>query len=113
MISLSFCTKAFILGAMKKNLLIVCLPFCLSGCVGVLFCGGTGYLDEDYPDIRTVPSREAAMESRGVHVGDENVVRLEDFQALEQARKCIKERDNALREQAFDSSEWEGSYHPR
>lgn len=89
---------------MKKILLLLVLPLFLTGCIGTLISGNTGYLGEDYPDIRTVPEREAANVTRGCHKGAEAVSRATEFKKLEQDREKIMARDQALREKAFQTS---------
>lgn len=86
---------------MKKILLLLVLPLSLTGCIGTLISGNTGYLGEDYPDIRTVPEREVANVTRGCHEGAETASRATEFQKLEQDREKIVARDQALREKAF------------
>jgi hypothetical protein len=90
---------------MKKILLLLTLPLSLSGCtIGALISGNTGYLEENYPDIRTVPEKAEASASRGCHGGEEIVSRAAEFKQLEQDREKIMARDQALREKAFPSS---------
>jgi len=91
---------------MKKILLLLTLPLSLSGCIiGSLVSGDTCYLGEDYPDIRTVPERAEAKAPRGCHKGSEAISRATEFKKLEQDREKIMARDEALRENAFPTSE--------
>lgn len=77
----------------------------LTGCVGSLISNKTGYLNEEYPDIRSVPERMEANKSRGLHEGDEKKSRAADFKKLEQDREQTKARDQALREGRFPNSQ--------
>lgn len=86
---------------MNQKLFYLMIPLLLTGCVGTWISGNTGYLDETYPDIRTVPEREEASKSRGLHTGNEKTSRAKDFKKLEQDRAKIKARDEALREEFF------------
>lgn len=90
---------------MNKNLFYLVLPFLLTGCVGSIISGKTGYLAEEYPDIRNVPERKEAMEPRGTHEGEETASRSTEFQKLEKDREKIKARNDALREGAFPASQ--------
>jgi len=83
--------------------LVLTLPFLLSGCIGSQIWGNTAYVEEDFPDIRLVPEREIASAPRGLHPGDEKIIREGQLKQLEQEREQIKARDQALREKAFDS----------
>ena len=83
---------------MKHKIIYLSPLFLLSGCIGSILSGDTGYLCEEYPDIRTVPSRCKAIEPRGTHKGDEKQSRAADFKQLEEDREKIKARDQALRE---------------
>lgn len=76
-------------------------PLLLSGCIGSLISGNTGYLEQDYPDIRTVPERKEATVSRGLHKGQEASSRAAELKSLKQDREKIRARDQALREKAF------------
>lgn len=68
----------------------------LSGCVGTMFQEGEGkYIDAEFPDIRTVPTRAEACCLR-------NREHPEDVEELERERKRMKARDEALRERAFE-----------
>jgi hypothetical protein len=71
----------------------------LTGCIGSMISGDTGYMCEEFPDIRTVPERVKACEPRGTHKGVEKECRSTDFKKLEEDREKIKARDQALREQ--------------
>lgn len=86
---------------MNKNIIYILCPVFLSGCVGSWISGHTGYLSEEYPDIRTVPERAAACASRGFHEGDEKAARAADFKKLEEDREKMKARSEALRESSF------------
>lgn len=66
-----------------------------------MISGNTGCLSEDYPDIRSVPGREEASKSRGLHEGSEKKASAADFEKLEQDRATLKARNEALREEAF------------
>ena len=92
---------------MNKNVLtLITLPFLLSGCtIGSMISGHTGHLSEDYPDVRSVPEREEAEMSRGIHEGDEEVASAIDFEKLEQNRLDLQLRNKSLRENAFPKSE--------
>lgn len=90
---------------MSKNIIYILCPVFLSGCVGSWISGNTGYLSEEYPDIRTVPERPAASAPRGLHEGDEKVARAADFKQLEKDREQVKARNEALREGAFPEAE--------
>lgn len=92
---------------MNKNIFYILCPLLLSGCVASWISGDTGYFDEDYPDIRTVPERPAACAPRGLHEGDENEARALDFKKLEEDREQVKARNEALREGAFPEAEKE------
>ena len=81
----------------KKNILLLSIPFFLSGCVGSWVHEGRGqYLTEEFPDIRTVPSRDKEEAMRKSN--DEEKENRDDLKALEQLREQIKARDEALRE---------------
>jgi hypothetical protein len=84
---------------MWKNSLIlsISLPLLLSGCIGTMMWGNTSYLDEQYPDIRTVPTRAEAIAPRCPCGGDEKVIRAQDLNLLQQDRKRMHERDKTLR----------------
>lgn len=84
-----------------KQLISLVLPLLLTGCIGSWISGKTGYLKEEYPDIRSVPERAEATCSRGLHEGKEETCRQGDFKSLEQEREKIKARDQAIREKAF------------
>ena len=86
---------------MNKKLLYLTLPLLLTGCIGSWLTGQTEYLGEDYPDIRTVPSRAEATAPRGNHEGDERTARAVDKQKLEQDLAQLKARNEAAREEAF------------
>src|SRR5436190_15277940 len=90
---------------MKQKLFSLMLPFFLTGCVGAIFTGQTEYLDECYPDIRTVPERKAALCPRGLHEKEEKVSRAADFKQLSQDWEKITARDQALREKLFPPKE--------
>jgi len=90
---------------MRKNIFYILCPLLLSGCVASWISGDTGYLSEDYPDIRTVPERPAACAPRGLHEGDEKLARASDFKKLEEDREQVKARNEALREGAFPEAE--------
>jgi hypothetical protein len=92
---------------MNKNALsFIALPLFLSGCtIGSMISGHTGHLSEDYPDIRSVPSRQEACQSRGIHEGDEKKASATDFKKLEQDRTDLQVRNESLRENAFPKSE--------
>ena len=81
------------------------LSLLLTGCVGTVISGNTGNLDQDYPDIRSVPGREEATESRGIHEGDEKEASELDYEKLDQDREALKARNEALRKEAFSESE--------
>ena len=70
-----------------------------------MISGHTGHLSDDYPDIRSVPSRQEASQSRGVHEGDEKKASATDFKKLEQDRTDLQVRNESLRENAFPKSE--------
>lgn len=82
---------------MWKISLILSLPFLLSGCIGTLMWGNTSYLDKDYPDIRSVPTRAEAIAPRCPCEGDEKVIRAQDLNLLQEDRKRMQERDKTLR----------------
>lgn len=88
---------------MNKNLLWLICPLLLSGCIGSLISGNTGYLEEDYPDIRAVPERKEATTPRGLHTGEEKASRATEMKNLKQDREKIIARDQALREKAFST----------
>ena len=92
---------------MKRSIYLF-FPLFLTGCVGSWISGHTGYIHEDYPDIRTVPEREIASVDRGLHEEGEKASRTTDFKSLEEAREKIKARDQALRERAFPNAQPEG-----
>ena len=83
---------------MNQNLLALFIPLLLTGCLGPIISGKTGYIDEGYPDIRTVPVRKDAIAPRGLHEGEETVSRTNDLKKLEQDLQKTTERDKALRE---------------
>lgn len=83
---------------MNKKILLLSLSFLLSGCAGSVIWGDNGYLTESFPDIRTVPERSKATASRGMHSGDEKVLRLEQLQKLEKEREKIKSHNEAVRQ---------------
>ena len=90
----------------KNTLSFIALPFFLSGCtIGSMISGHTGRLGEDYPDIRSVPSRQEASQSRGIHEGDEKKASAADFKKLEQDRRDLQVRNESLRENAFPKGE--------
>lgn len=81
----------------RKNLLFLSIPVFLSGCVGSWVReGGKWRSSEDFPDIRTVPSREEEKEMRKTDY--EKLENKSDLKALEQIREQMKARDEALRE---------------
>jgi len=82
---------------MKEKLFYLLVPLLLNGCIGTYLSGETGYLCEDYPDIRSVPERIEANKSRGLHPCNEKAARKVDFINLEKDRVEIQERDKALR----------------
>ncbi len=84
---------------MKQKIIYLLPLFLLSGCIGSIISGDTGYICEEFPDIRTVPERSKACAPRGTHKGEEKQSRCTDFKKLEQDREQIKARDQALREQ--------------
>lgn len=92
---------------MNNNaLILIMLPLFLSGCtIGSMISGHTGHLSEDYPDIRSVPSRQEASQSRGIHEGNEKEASAADFKELEQERTDLQVRNESLRENAFSKSE--------
>lgn len=90
-----------------KKIIYGLLPLCLTGCVGSLITGQSEYLDECYPDIRTVPSREEALCARAPHTVEEKAERAHDFQQLSQDWEKITARDKALRERLFPQSDEE------
>ena len=90
---------------MSKTIFYILCPFFLTGCVASWVGGDTGYLSEEYPDIRTVPERPVACAPRGLHEGDEEVARASDFKKLEEDRERVKARNEALREGAFPEAE--------
>lgn len=94
-------------GMIKKSIYLL-FPLLLTGCIGSWISGNTGYLHEDYPDIRTVPEREIACADRGLHEKNEKASRATDFESLEQDREKIKARNQALRERAFPNVQSEG-----
>jgi hypothetical protein len=67
--------------------------------------GQDEYLDACYPDIRTVPSREESLCSRGCHETEEKAARASDFKKLSQDWEKINARDKALREKLFPEEE--------
>lgn len=83
----------------KKTTLFFALLL-LTGCVGSSFSGkGDGYLEADFPDIRSVPSRdcvEAIRCARKDKCGHA-------VSCLEGEREKLKARDALLREKAFGS----------
>ncbi|MDZ4323003.1 MAG: hypothetical protein U1A05_02810 [Alphaproteobacteria bacterium] len=90
----------------KNSLSLIALSLFLSGCtIGSMISGHTGHLSDDYPDIRSVPSRQAATQSRDVHEGDEKEASAADFKKLEQDRTDLQVRNESLRENAFPKSE--------
>lgn len=86
---------------MNQKLAYLCLPFFLTGCVGAIFTGQTEYIGDGFPDIRTVPEREEALEPRGQHRGNEIESRAVDLKKLQKDWEKINARDKALREEAF------------
>jgi hypothetical protein len=92
---------------MRKKYLYIMMPLLLTGCIGALIGGHTEYLNECYPNILTVPEREEASKSRGLHREEEKVSRASEFKKLEQAREEIKARNEALREGRFPDSQQE------
>ncbi|MBX9787169.1 MAG: hypothetical protein K2Y08_07515 [Alphaproteobacteria bacterium] len=90
----------------KNSLSFILLPLFLSGCtIGSIISGHTGHLSEEYPDIRSVPSRQEATQSRGIHEGDEKKASATDFKNLEQDRRDLQVRNESLRENAFSKGE--------
>lgn len=90
----------------KNTISFIVLPLFLSGCtIGSIISGHTGRLSEDYPDIRSVPSRQEAIQSRGIHEGDEKEASVADFKKLEQDRTDLQVRNESLRENAFPKDE--------
>ncbi|EKE09384.1 MAG: hypothetical protein ACD_16C00189G0009 [uncultured bacterium] len=87
-----------------KAFYICLLPLLLNGCVGTVISGHTGHLSEDYPDIRSVPGREEAQQSRGVHEGNEKKASEADFKKLEEERAKLKARNEALRGEVLQQS---------
>ncbi|MBA3813171.1 MAG: hypothetical protein H0X26_01555 [Alphaproteobacteria bacterium] len=94
---------------MIHKLLYLTLPLLLTGCIGSFLTGQTEYLDEGYPDIRTVPTRVEALAPRGLHKGEETASRAVDLKKLEQDWEKISARDKALREKAFPAKAAEGA----
>jgi hypothetical protein len=86
---------------MSQKLLYFSIPLFLTGCIGSMITGQTEYLAEGFPDIRTVPERDEAIASRGLHAGEEKASRAVDLKQLGQDWKKINARDKALREEAF------------
>ena len=88
---------------MNTNVLsLIMFPLFLSGCtIGSMISGHTGHLGDEYPDIRSVPNRQEASRSRGVHEGDEKKASAADFKKLEQDRTDLQVRNESLRENAF------------
>jgi hypothetical protein len=86
---------------MKKQLLYLCIPLLLTGCIGSLIFNQTEYLNENFPDIRNVPERTEAIASRGIHQEEETASRAIDLKELKQDWEKITARDKALREQLF------------
>jgi len=86
---------------MNYKLFYFIFPLFLTGCIGSFLTGHTEYLEEQYPDIRTVPTRAEALKPRGLHKGEEQVSRNVDLKKLEKDWEKIKARDKALREGAF------------
>ena len=81
------------------------MAFLLTGCVGTWISGKTGYLGDEYPDIRAVPEKEEAKKPRGQHERDEKLSRAADFKTLEKEREQLQARDQNLRKEAFPNSE--------
>lgn len=88
----------------QKLFYVITLPFFLTGCIGSILSGQTEYMDEGFPDIRTVPEREEALAPRGLHQEEENVSRAADLRQLSQDWEQITARDKALREKLFPPS---------
>ncbi len=84
---------------MKKLLVIIALPFALTGCaIGSYLGGFNNRLGDKFPDIRTVPERSEATQDRGIHDGNEKLARAADFKGLETDREEMKARVEALSE---------------
>lgn len=90
---------------MKHKIIYLSPLLLLTGCIGSIISGDTGYLCEEYPTFDKFPSRCEATKSRGTHKGDEKQSRAADFKQLEEDREKIKARDQALRESAPPSNQ--------
>lgn len=86
---------------MIQKLIYSSLFFFLTGCVGSIISGKTGYLEEPYPDIRTVPERVQAIAPRGLHSEEEKAARASDLKHLKKDWEEINARDEVLRESTF------------
>ena len=82
---------------MNLKFLYLMAPILLSGCIGAWISGNTGYLSEEYPDIRTVPQQPEASKPRGMHRGNEQIARETDFEKLEQDREKISKRGPSIK----------------
>lgn len=86
---------------MIKKLFYLTLPLSLTGCVGSLVSGQTEYMGEGYPDIRSVPEREEACQTRGAHETDECTSRAVELEKLQTDWEQLNARNQALREGVF------------
>ncbi|MEB3702482.1 hypothetical protein Bealeia1_01588 [Candidatus Bealeia paramacronuclearis] len=81
-----------------KELSILIMPLALTGCIaGTVISGEHRLLREDFPDVRTVPTRAEATKARSYHGSDEKGERTADFKELEQERTKQQARDQELR----------------
>ncbi len=77
------------------------MPILLTGCVASFVKGDHDLIDEDYPDITTVPSREVADADRGHHDEAEGISRSYNQAALEKDRVNLDQEAQRLRERAL------------
>jgi hypothetical protein len=82
-----------------KTILLV--PILLTGCVASFVKGDHDLIDEDYPDITSVPSREIADADRGHHAQSEGISRSYDLDALEKDRVNLDQEAQRLRDRVL------------
>ncbi len=86
---------------MKHIILLVAISFSLTGCIGAILSGQTELIDEDYPDITTVPCRAEASADWGAHGESEVAARKQSQQDLEKSRDALRRQNEELRNRYF------------
>ncbi len=80
------------------------MPILLTGCVASFVKGDHDLIDESYPDITSVPSREIADADRGHHSQSEGISRSYDLESLEKDRVNLDQEAQRLRDRALRKS---------